>query len=274
MFNNQVNGFHPDHGTNPKGLHLTAKDRKIVRWIIIIIIAVILWFLYNWGGNLLRPVAVTQIRQLTGAKVDIDSVVFRLSGRVSIRNIRIGPTQKMTPDNAILTAEKLEVSFAPTSFLKLKPQLKSLKIEDYSLNIQYNGDEKQWNVAALKPPRKGKGELLPELKFKNGRIKFTQVNNGIETETVACDIEGGNAQATSENGIYLFTITEIGQKENTGNRIKIKWAKNEIQDIEIEGYLPNIDMMLFGSRCDITGFYSKITSDKKKITFKQATIAI
>jgi|GEM_PF-2074503 len=274
MFNNQVNGFHPDHGTNPKGLHLTAKDRKIVRWIIIIIIAVILWFLYNWGGNLLRPVAVTQIRQLTGAKVDIDSVVFRLSGRVSIRNIRIGPTQKMTPDNAILTAEKLEVSFAPTSFLKLKPQLKSLKIEDYSLNIQYNGDEKQWNVAALKPPRKGKGELLPELKFKNGRIKFTQVNNGIETETVACDIEGGNAQATSENGIYLFTITEIGQKENTGNRIKIKWAKNEIQDIEIEGYLPNIDMMLFGSRCDITGFYSKITSDKKKITFKQATIAV
>ncbi|MBU1518146.1 MAG: hypothetical protein KKI18_04430 [Planctomycetes bacterium] len=253
---------------------MLKKDKKIIRLIILIIVAVFMWFLYNWGGNLLRPIAIRQIKQLTGARVDIDSVVFRFNGRISFKNIRIGPLLKTTPDNAILTAKKLDAYFAPTSFLKFKPQLKSLRIEDFSLNIQYNGDEKQWNVAVLKPPRKGKGEFLPELKFKHGEIKFTQVNKGIEAETIACNIKGGNARTTSEDGNYLFTITEAGLKEKAGNRVSIKWTKKETQEIELEGYLPRLDMTLFGSKCNINGFYSKITSDKEKIAFKQGLIAI
>ncbi len=253
---------------------MTIKNKIIIRWIITIITALVLWFLYNLGGNLLKPIAINQIKQLTGARVDIESIEFRLSGKISLKNIRIGPLEKATPDNAILTAKKLDAYFSPASFLKFKPQLKRLNIEDFSLNIQYNGDTKQWNVAALKLPTGAKGEMQPELRFKQGEIKFAQINKGVEVKTTSCNIQGGNAKTTSENGVYRFAITENSQNENKGNRILVKWTKKETQEIEIEGYLPRLDMTLFGSKCNINSFYSKITSDKEKINFEKATIAI
>ena len=129
-----------------------TKNKKIICWIIIIIAAVILWYLYNWGGNLLKPLAIKQIKEMTGARVDIDNVRFKLSGKISLENIRIGPLLKQTPDNAILTAKNLDAYFSPMSMLKFKPQLKRLRIEDFTLNAQYNNDTKQWNIVALKLP--------------------------------------------------------------------------------------------------------------------------
>jgi hypothetical protein len=240
----------------------------------IIITILVLWFLYNLGGNLLKPIAINQLKQLTGARVDIGSVAFQLSGKISLRNISIGPLEKTTPDNAILTAKKLDVYFSPTSFLKFSPKLKRINIENFCLNIQYNGDTKQWNVAALKLPTGAKGEMQPELRFKQGEIKFVQINKGVEVKTTSCNIQGGNARTTSENGVYRFAITENNQDEYQGNRILVKWTRKETQEIEIEGYLPRLNMMLFGSKCNINSFYSKITSDKEKINFERATIAI
>jgi hypothetical protein len=253
---------------------ITKKNKKIIRLIVLIIAAVILWFLYNWGGNLLRPIAISQIKQLTGARVDINDVEFRLSGKISIKNISIRPLQKTTPDNAILTARRLDAYFSPLSFLKFSPKLKRLRIDDFCLNIQYNGDTKQWNIAALKPPRKGKGELLPELRFKRGEIKFTQINKGVEVKTIDCNIRAGNAQTTSEDGNYLFTITEDNPEKNTRNRISVKWERKETQEITVAGFLPQLKMTLFGSKCNINSFRAKITSDKEKITFENASIAI
>ncbi|MFA5291710.1 MAG: hypothetical protein WC496_01600 [Phycisphaerae bacterium] len=274
MAKNEGHGFHPDFGTNTQRRYFAARHKKIIRWTIRIIIIVFLWLLYSLGGNLLKPIAISQIKQLTGARVDINDISFRLSGKISIKNIRIGPSEQKTPDNAILTAKVIDAYFSPLSFLKFSPKLKRLKIEDFCVNIQYNGDEKVWNVAALKPPRGGKGEFLPELRFKRGEIKFTQINKGAEVKTFTCNINGGNAETTSEDGIYRFAITENIPREDTGNRVIIKWAQKEIQEIELEGYLPRLAITLFGSKCNINSFYSRITADKKNVNFERATIAI
>lgn len=247
-----------------------TKDKKIICWIVITIAAVILWYLYNWGGNLLKPLAVKQIKEMTGARVDISNVKFKLSGRVSLENICIGPLLKATPDNAILTAKNLDAHFAPMSLLKFKPQLKKLKIEDFCLNIQYNNDTKQWNITALRLPTGRKGELLPELRFKRGEIKFTQINSGQEIKTIACHINNGNME-TDNNSL---TIAEDDATEKTGNRIFVKWTKNEKTEIKIDGFLPLLDLNLFGSKCNLNGFNSKIVADKENITFENARIVI
>ena len=109
------------------------ENKKIIRWIIVIITAVVLWYLYNWEGNLLKPLAIKQLKELTGARVDIDDVKFRFSGRISFKNISIGPLVKHTPDNAILTAKSLDAYFSPMSLLKFKPQLKRLRVSDFIL---------------------------------------------------------------------------------------------------------------------------------------------
>ena len=196
-----------------------TKDKRIIRWIIIIIAAVILWYLYNWGGNLLKPLAIKQIKEMTGARVDIEDVRFKLSGKVGLENIQIGPLLKQTPDNAILTAKNLDAYFSPMSLLKLSPQLKRLRIEDFTLNAQYNNDTKQWNIATLKlPSGKKKGELLPELRFKKGEIKFTQVNGGKETETIACRIQNGNIRTDRKEDLYTLTIAEDDATEKSGEQ--------------------------------------------------------
>ena len=160
------------------------RDKKTIRWIAIVIAVVILWFLYNWGGNLLQPIAVRQIRQMTGARVDIDKVRFKLSGKVSLENIKIGPLLKTEPDNAILTAKNLDVYFSLLSFLKFSPQINQLIITDFTLNAQFNNDTKQWNIAALKLPTGKKGQRPPDFRFKRGEIKFTQITDGKEIKTI------------------------------------------------------------------------------------------
>jgi len=258
------------------------EDKKIIRLIIIIIAAIILWCLYNWGGNLLKPLAIRQIKEMTGARVDIDSVKFRLSGKVRLENIRIGPLVKQTPDNAILTAKNLDAYFAPTSILKLSPQLKRLRIENFTLNAQYNNDTKQWNILALKLPSGGKPAPLPQIRFKRGELKFTQINNGQEIKSVACRVRNGNMKTDSKDDLHTLTIAEDGATETSGNRILVSWTKpalslsngNEKTEINIECRLPLLDLSLFGSKCNLNSFNSKIIADKENITFQSARFVI
>jgi len=253
---------------------VTKKNRKIIRWIVIIIAAVVLWFLYNLGGNLLKPVAISQLKQLTGARVDINDVAFHLSGRISFKDISIGPLVKLEPDNAILTAKRLDAYFSPWSFLKFSPKLDRVRISDFVVNIQFNGDKKEWNVASLKVPAKKKGQILPELRFKRGEIKFAQINKGVEIKTVSCNINGGHTTAIAENGEMLFNVTEDNPKEKAGNSITVKWTQKDVQKISVEGNLPRLKLALFGSKCNVNSFYSNIIIDENKITFGKSSVAI
>ncbi len=253
---------------------MIKKDKKIICWIIIIIAVVILWCLYNWGGNLLKPLAVKQIKEMTGARVDIENVKFKLSGKISFENISIGPLLKQVPDNAILTAENLDAYFAPTSILKLSPRLKYLRIKDFTLNAQYNNDTKQWNILALKLPAGGKKAPLPELRFKRGEIKFTQISNGQETKSITCKVRNGNIKTDhKKDGLNTLTIAEDNATEKNGNRIFVSWTKKEKLDIEVEGYLPLLDLNLFGSKCNLNSFNSKITADQENIILENTRFA-
>jgi hypothetical protein len=253
---------------------LNRNNKKIIRAIIWVIVAVVMWFLYNLGGNLLKPVAVKRLKQMTGAHVQIDNFKFHLSGRISMQNIRISPLKINKPDNAILTAKTLDVYFSPWSFIKLSPQLKRLRISEFVLNVQFNADEKEWNVAALKLPEKKKGQMLPELRFKRGEIKFTQVHNGQEVKTVSCTTNGGYANTTVGTGQITFTVTENDPRIENSNFIIVQLLQKENMEISVRGGLPRLDLNLFGSKCNIKSFSSTITADKENVTFGKSTITI
>lgn len=254
---------------------MTEKDKKIIRLIIIIIAVLLLWFLYNWGGNLLKPIAINRIKELTGARVDIDNVKFKLSGKISFENIRIGPLVKQTPDNAILTAQSLDVYFSPLSILKLSPQLKRVRIENFTLNAQYNADIKQWNILALKLPAGGEKKVpLPQLRFKQGELKFTQVSKGQETKNVVCRIRNGSLKTGQKDGLHTLTIAEDGATGKDGDRILVSWTESAKTEINIEGYLPLLDFRLFGSKCSLNSFNSKITADKEGVTLENTRFVI
>jgi hypothetical protein len=253
---------------------INNKDKKTIRWIVIIIVAVVLWFMYNWGGNLLRPVAIRQIREMTGARVDIGKISFRLSGKIRLENVRIGPLIKTEPDNAILTAKDLDVSFSLLSFLKFSPQIKQIRLVDFVLNAQFNNDTKQWNILALKLPAGRKGFKMPGFRFKRGEMKFAQISDGKEIKTIACRVRSGSAKTEQRQDLSILTIAEDDATETSGDRIFVRWTKGQNPQIEVEGYLPQLDLELFGSRCNLNSFYSKVVSDNNSIAFEKTTIAI
>ncbi|HAL44461.1 MAG: hypothetical protein A2Y12_18995 [Planctomycetes bacterium GWF2_42_9] len=253
---------------------MAKKNKKIIRAIVLVVVAVIVWFFYNLAGNLLRPVAVNQIRQMTGARVDIKEVGFRLSGRITIRGIRIGPSEIHSPDNAILKAETVDAYFSPWSFFKLSPKLKRLRISDFVVNAQFNADVKEWNILALKLPAGKKGQLIPELRFKRGEIKFSQVRQKQEVETISCKTKGGYARVTADNGEVIFSVVEDQAETETVNKILVKLQQKDSIEISIDGRLPRLDLNLFGSKCNIKSFHSDIIIDNNTVTFGQSTVAI
>jgi hypothetical protein len=257
-----------------QGLNLAKKNKKIIRGIIWIMAALAIWFLYDRGSNLLKRVAVSQIRQLTGARVDIADVIFHFSGRITIKGIRIGPEVINVPDNRILTAKGVDAYFSPWSFIKLHPELKRLRISNFVVNVQFNADKKEWNIAALKLPAKQKGPVLPELVFKKGEIKFSQINKGQEIKTISCTTNGGNAHVMAENGQITFTVNEEQPNKKNPNNIIVKLMKKEKVEIYVEGGLPWLDLTLFGSKCNIKSFNSQITVDNNDVTFGKSTVAI
>ena len=250
------------------------KDKKTIRRIAIVIAIVILWFLYHWGGNLLRPVAIKQIEQMTGARVDVGSVKFKLSGRIRLGNIKIGPLLKTEPDNAILTAKNLDVYFSLLSFLKFSPQINQLTIRDFTLNAQFNNDTKQWNIAALKLPTGRKGQRPPDFILKRGEFKFTQISDGKEIKTIDFRVRDVSTEIERKKDSNVLTIAEAGATKTAGDRIFVRLTKGRNPQIEVEGFLPTLDFNLFGSKCNFNRFYSKIISDSDSVTFEKTKIEI
>lgn len=211
---------------------------------------------------------------MTGAKVDIKSVKFRVSGKVSLADIRIGPEAKTTPDNAILTAKNLDAHFSHLSILRLKPKIKRIKIEDFTLNVQYNHNTKLWNITDFKPPEKKNGISPPQIRFKRGKVKFTQVKDGKETETIGCHLHSGTATTKKADDLYTLVIKEDFTTPTMGDRIVIKWTAGQEPQIQIGGIMPRLDLNLFGSKCTFKSLKSKINANKNNITFESANIVI
>jgi hypothetical protein len=246
------------------------KNRKIIRWIVIIIAAVVLWFFYNWGGNLLTPIAVKQIKLLTGARVDIGNIKFKLSGRIRLENIKIGPLIPAEPDNAILTAKNLDAYFSLWSLLKFSPKIDQLVIRDFTINAQFNNDTKQWNILALKLPA-GKGSP-PDFRFKRGEFKFTQISGGKEIKTIDFRVRNVSTKIEHKKDLNILTIAEADATKTTGDRILVRMTKGQTPQIEVEGNLATLDFNLFGSKCNFNSLYSKVVSDGNSITFEKANL--
>ncbi|MCD4831518.1 MAG: hypothetical protein K8R02_06895 [Anaerohalosphaeraceae bacterium] len=251
------------------------KKNKAKKIIILFIAAVTLWFLYNWGGSLLRPLAVTQIENLTGAKVEIDTVKFKLSGKVTLTNLAVGPKEKLEPDNSIIKAKRVDAHFSLWSLLTFSPQINKLKFEDFTINAQYNEDVKQWNIAAIKPrPSDGK-KKIPQLRFKRGTIKYSQASSGVSTDIIGCSgTNTGRLEIVAGDGKTSFSLATVDSCPEDMCEINGTISTGRRGELIIKSQMPKLDINLFGSQCNIMNIDSRVTFDANEINFEGVEIAI
>ena len=253
-------------------MSIKATVKKIdVRLIALLIFVIVLWFAHIFSGTILKPIAISQIENLTGTNVKIGNVKFRLSGKITLYDVEVAPETRLEPDNAILIAKKIDAYFSLNSLLVFKPRIKKLKIEDFTLNAQYNEDVKSWNLTAIKPNLGSKKTGIPKLRFKRGSLRYSQVSGGEVTDIIACNINASKFSAKTEGDKFIFSIHS---DSDAGNKLSGEITTGEITAIEIKTSLPDFVMNLFGSDCEIKNFNAAMITDANGIVFKKAHLAI
>ena len=132
--------------------------RRAARWFLeFAATSVLIWVAFVLGGRVLPQIAIGQLSDLTNTKIDVKSVEFRFDGSVFIKDLVIRPRNSADYDNSILKADTVRVHFRLGSLLTLRPRVKEVFVDDFTLRIQYDSNNGQWNLSAMKIQLPGGG---------------------------------------------------------------------------------------------------------------------
>jgi len=236
--------------------------RRIVK---ALIAALLCWVAYILAGNLLRQVAVEQIAELTGSKVKIKSVDFKLNGSIKISDLLISPLEEERYDNTILKAKTVYARFSTVSLLAFKPRLKKISIKDFIFNAQYDSDSARWNITSLKliKPSAGAGKL-PAVRLKRGVIQYSKVSNGQVNIVLTQRLNAELAPADGEN-LYSLYITNGGQADLDQIDLKGTWQKADLSKIKLTGRIDSITVPIFNNIWNIRNIDVQLEYDADNI---------
>ena len=108
--------------------------------------AALLWILFIVASRYFCKAALENLGRKTGTKITADAMRIKLDGSVEIDALAIRPDRKDQYDETILKAEKSRVHLSPGSLLLLKPRLKRIIINDFTLNAVYDSNNGRWNL--------------------------------------------------------------------------------------------------------------------------------
>jgi len=154
------------------------KSVFIRRLLAVLVVVGILSVVFVLADNILPKVAISQIAELTGAKVEAKSVDVSLNASVFIEELVIRPKQQGKYDNTILKADTVYGKFSFGSLLLLRPRLKEISINGFVFDVQQDMDTGIWNLAALEIifPKGGAGKM-PVIYLNSGVLQYSKVSN-------------------------------------------------------------------------------------------------
>jgi hypothetical protein len=215
--------------------------RRVFRWLLTVFILVVsLWLLFLVTGKALCHIAIDQIAELTGTKIQTESIDFHTNGSVFIKNLIIRPHKREAGDDTILKAQTVFGRFSIASLLLLRPRLKVITINGFVFNAQYDMDTDLWNLSALKLkiPTGGSGKM-PLILLNDGTLQYSKISNGQVKVAASVPLTvkfGFDQQATDA---YSFEITTAKLASGFGqSRLTGSWKPGSIT---IAGGISSID---------------------------------
>jgi len=218
-----------------------AKRRGItlIRWLILVLfLLTVLAFVLSQAWQSLPKIAITEISELTGCKVETKSIDFKFDGSALIEGLVIRPHQKQKYDNALIKAKTVYARFSIGSLLLLGPRLKEIYIDDFTFNAQYDSDTSRWNLAALKfDVRKSKAGKLPLISLSGGTLQYGKVSNGQATVLAAVPIDMRFRPAEGMLGGYRFDIITAKKADNdlSTSRVSARQDRSRLAGLWLPG---------------------------------------
>jgi len=165
---------------NPYQSRINRIAGRIFRWFLTaLVLAVVLWLGFLLTGRLLCRTAIKQIAELTGTKIQTESIDFRTNGSVFIKNLVISPYEKQAGEDFILKAEAVSGRFGIAGLLLLRPRLKTISVDDFVFNVRCDLDSGLWNLAGfkLRVPKGGSGQI-PLIVLQRGTLQYSKISQG------------------------------------------------------------------------------------------------
>jgi hypothetical protein len=218
-----------------------AKRRSVTltRWLLLaLFLLTVLAFIVSRTWRSLPKIAVTEISELTGCKVETKSINFKFDGSALIEGLVIRPHQKQKYDNALIKAKTVFARFSIGSLLLLRPRLKEIYINDFTFNAQYNSDTNRWNLAALKlEVQKSKAGKMPLISLSGGTLQYGKVSNGQATVLAAVPIDMRFRPAEGMLGGYRFDIitAKKANSDSSTNKISERRDRSRLAGLWLPG---------------------------------------
>jgi len=210
-------------------------------------------------GRALRKIAIGQIVELTGAKVESKSVDLSFGGSVFIEKLVVRAHKEQKYDDSILKAEKVYARFGIGSILLLRPRLKEISVKDFVFDAQFDMDTYQWNVAALqiKAPQ-GRFGKMPRVHLTRGILQYSKISNG-ETQAIAgVPVEASFGPAEKAEDGYKFNITTAKRAGFGKSNLTGFWRPSRVA---ITGSISSTDVAAFERTWMINVLAGELTYD-------------
>ncbi len=162
-----------------------------------------------WLSRSLPKIIAAEIGRLTNTHVQAGAFSFRLDGSVFVDGLVIRPRQDDTGyDNAILHARNVYVRISRRSLLLLSPRVTDLRIEDFTLDAQWNLETGRWNVQGLQFSR-SRGHngdaVIPAIELLGGKLRYCKVSGGKAEVVMSVPVEARFGAGLAHEG-YGFEI--------------------------------------------------------------------
>lgn len=203
--------------------------RKTSRLVKVLILVALLWVMFFTTGRALRRIALAQIAELTGAKVETGAIKFKLNGAVLIRDLQIKPHQQGEYDEAILKAEKVYARFSIVSVLLLEPKLKKIRVKDFVFNAQQDLDTGRWNLAALriKTPQSGSGRI-PVIHLKRGVLRYSKITDQQVKISASIPLDAKLGPSKEYPDAYSFKIVTASRDPFRRSILEGSWKPGRV----------------------------------------------
>ncbi|MHC4659605.1 MAG: AsmA family protein [Planctomycetota bacterium] len=232
------NGVNSDRSVKPDS------RKRIRRWLRRgLILALCLWLFSYLMGRALRQIAVGQIVELTGAKVESESVDVGLDGSVFIEKLVVRSHKEQRRDDAILKAGRVYARFGIGSLLILRPRLKEISVKDFVFDAQYDLDTGQWNIAALeiKTPKGGSGKM-PLVHLERGTLRYSKISKGQVKVAAEIPVEVRFGPSEELSDAYRFNITTAKRPGFGKSTLTGFWRPG---DVTVWGAISSADVAAF-----------------------------
>ena len=204
--------------------------RKAARWFLeFVATSVLIWVAFVLGGRALPQIAIGQLSDLTNTKIDVKSVEFRFDGSVFVKDIVVRPRNLADYDNSILKADTVRVHFRLGSLLMLRPRVKEIFVDDFTLRIQYDSNNGEWNLSAMKIQLPGGGVgRLPLVWLEHGTVEYSKVVNGRVVVIASSPVSAGFRPAKKIVGGYSFDISSAVRQDLSKSAIFGNWQPGRV----------------------------------------------